>query len=205
MSAVSRPSARGVANGADGELNEWRSRTRVFLQPIAAPSILGLYGFACATFVVTAYLVGWYGKPTSPLLIFPVRHCRRRDRAGRGGPVGVQGARRAGHRDPRHLGGGSGGTLRHADVSGHPMAVSHASSTSGACAEEPSAISSSTRPGTAAWISSDGLPNDEAAYRAAVSGLIRSVNGSPASIDANSMTHAPSSGDSWLPAPSRTV
>jgi uncharacterized protein len=43
----------------------------VFLQPIAAPSILGLYGFACATFMVTAYLVGWYGKPTSPLLIFP--------------------------------------------------------------------------------------------------------------------------------------
>jgi succinate-acetate transporter protein len=43
----------------------------VFLQPIAAPSILGLYGFAAATFIVTAYLVGWYGKPTSPLLIFP--------------------------------------------------------------------------------------------------------------------------------------
>ena len=71
MSAVSQPSARGLANGADGELNEWRSHTRVFLQPIAAPSILGLYGFACATSVVTAYLVGWYGKPTSPLLIFP--------------------------------------------------------------------------------------------------------------------------------------
>jgi len=43
----------------------------VFLQPIAAPSILGLYGFAAATFMVTAYQVGWYGKATSPLLIFP--------------------------------------------------------------------------------------------------------------------------------------
>jgi hypothetical protein len=53
------------------ELSEWRSHARVFLQPIAAPSILGLYGFAAATFIVTAYLVGWYGKATSPLLIFP--------------------------------------------------------------------------------------------------------------------------------------
>jgi succinate-acetate transporter protein len=43
----------------------------VFLQPIAAPSILGLFGFAAATFIVTAHLVGWYGKPTSPALIFP--------------------------------------------------------------------------------------------------------------------------------------
>jgi uncharacterized protein len=43
----------------------------VFLQPIAAPSILGLYGFACATFMVTAHMVGWYGSATSPLLIFP--------------------------------------------------------------------------------------------------------------------------------------
>jgi succinate-acetate transporter protein len=43
----------------------------VFLQPIAAPSILGLFGFAAATFMVTAYLVGWYGTPKSPALIFP--------------------------------------------------------------------------------------------------------------------------------------
>ncbi|HUA44292.1 MAG TPA: GPR1/FUN34/YaaH family transporter [Solirubrobacteraceae bacterium] len=71
MSTASQPAARGMTNGAAGELSEWRSHARVFLQPIAAPSILGLYGFACATFIVTAYLVGWYGKPTSPLLIFP--------------------------------------------------------------------------------------------------------------------------------------
>jgi succinate-acetate transporter protein len=60
-----------MTNGATGEFREWRDHTRVFLQPIAAPSILGLYGFAAATFMVTAYLVGWYGKATSPLLIFP--------------------------------------------------------------------------------------------------------------------------------------
>ena len=52
-------------------LEEWRGHARVFLQPVAAPSILGLYGFAAATFIVTAYLVGWYGTASSPLLIFP--------------------------------------------------------------------------------------------------------------------------------------
>jgi succinate-acetate transporter protein len=71
MSATAQPASRGYANGASAEFREWREHTRVFLQPIAAPSILGLYGFSAATFIVTAYLVGWYGKATSPLLIFP--------------------------------------------------------------------------------------------------------------------------------------
>src|SRR5436305_3893028 len=70
MSTGTQPRTHG-ANGAAGELREWREHARVCLQPIAAPSILGLYGFAAATFIVTAYLVGWYGKSTSPLLIFP--------------------------------------------------------------------------------------------------------------------------------------
>lgn len=61
----------GASNGLAAELNEWRGHTRVFLQPIAAPSILGLFGFSAATFIVTAYLVGWYGTARSPLLIFP--------------------------------------------------------------------------------------------------------------------------------------
>jgi succinate-acetate transporter protein len=60
-----------LTNGAAAEFNAWRDHTRVFLQPIAAPSILGLYGFAAATFAVTAHLVGWYGNGSSPLLIFP--------------------------------------------------------------------------------------------------------------------------------------
>lgn len=71
MSTTAQPTARGTTNGATGEFREWRDHARVFLQPIAAPSILGLYGFAVATFMVTAYQVGWYGKATSPLLIFP--------------------------------------------------------------------------------------------------------------------------------------
>jgi succinate-acetate transporter protein len=68
---MSRGSTHAATNGVSAELNEWRTHARVFLQPIAAPSILGLFGFAVATFMVTAHLVGWYGKATSPLLIFP--------------------------------------------------------------------------------------------------------------------------------------
>jgi uncharacterized protein len=71
MSTGTQAMGRAGTNGAAAELNLWRDHTRVFLQPIAAPSILGLYGFAAATFMVTAYMVGWYGKATSPLLIFP--------------------------------------------------------------------------------------------------------------------------------------
>src|SRR5919201_444402 len=44
---------------------------RVFLQPIAAPSILGLAGFAGATFIVASNLAGWWGTPKSPLALAP--------------------------------------------------------------------------------------------------------------------------------------
>jgi len=71
MTTGTQSAPRAATNGAAAELSEWRSHARVFLQPIAAPSILGLFGFAAATFMVTANLVGWYGSGTSPLLIFP--------------------------------------------------------------------------------------------------------------------------------------
>jgi uncharacterized protein len=71
MSTGTRSEARTGSNGAAAELGVWRDHARVLLQPIAAPSILGLYGFACATFMVTAHQVGWYGSAASPLLIFP--------------------------------------------------------------------------------------------------------------------------------------
>ncbi len=45
--------------------------TRVVLQPIAAPSILGLAGFAGATFIVASNLAGWWGTPHSPLALAP--------------------------------------------------------------------------------------------------------------------------------------
>jgi uncharacterized protein len=47
------------------------ARMRIMLQPIAAPSILGLFGFAGATFMVAAHLAGWYGDTKSGQFIFP--------------------------------------------------------------------------------------------------------------------------------------
>lgn len=58
------------ANGS-GEFDRWRSSTRVFLQPIAAPSVLGLFGFAAATFMVATNLAGWYGTTKSGVFLFP--------------------------------------------------------------------------------------------------------------------------------------
>ncbi len=43
----------------------------VSLQPLAAPSILGLFGFAGATFMVAANLAGWYGDVRTPRYLFP--------------------------------------------------------------------------------------------------------------------------------------
>lgn len=47
------------------------ARPRVFLQPIAAPSVLGLFGFAGATLIVAANLAGWYGNANTPLYLAP--------------------------------------------------------------------------------------------------------------------------------------
>lgn len=49
----------------------WRARTRVFLTPIAAPSIMGLFGFMIATVMLGAWQAGWYGSAATPLVIFP--------------------------------------------------------------------------------------------------------------------------------------
>jgi succinate-acetate transporter protein len=61
----------GLTNGNAAEFDRWRQSTRVFLQPIAAPSVLGLFGFAAATFMVATNLAGWYGNNMSGLYIFP--------------------------------------------------------------------------------------------------------------------------------------
>lgn len=72
MSATSPPPT-GTPAHRDGHhtLEGWRDNTRVFLQPIAAPSILGLFGFAAATFIVAAHLAGWYGDSDSPIYLAP--------------------------------------------------------------------------------------------------------------------------------------
>ena len=71
MSTMS-PHARAARSGnGAGRHDEWLDHTRVFLQPIAAPSILGLFGFAGATFIVAANMAGWYGGPKSAEFLFP--------------------------------------------------------------------------------------------------------------------------------------
>ena len=67
--------SRGAPAPVDGQDTEfWRSHTQISLQPVAAPSILGLYGFAASTFIVAGYLAGMYGSgnPGIPLILFPL-------------------------------------------------------------------------------------------------------------------------------------
>jgi hypothetical protein len=66
--------ATHLLHGGDTEFDvpaEWTERSRVVLEPIAAPSILGLFGFAGATFIVAAHLAGWYGGNSTALYLFP--------------------------------------------------------------------------------------------------------------------------------------
>jgi succinate-acetate transporter protein len=51
--------------------NESTSQTRIFLQPIAGPQVLGLYGLSAATFLIAAYWAHWFGSEASPLYLFP--------------------------------------------------------------------------------------------------------------------------------------
>lgn len=44
---------------------------QIYLQPVAAPSILGLYGFAGATFMVAAHMAHWFGGPSTDLYLAP--------------------------------------------------------------------------------------------------------------------------------------
>lgn len=45
---------------------------RVFLTPIAPPATLGLFGFFASTMVVSTWLLGWWGSPTSPPTMFQI-------------------------------------------------------------------------------------------------------------------------------------
>jgi uncharacterized protein len=44
---------------------------RIVLQPIAAPSVLGWFGCAGATFIVAAWMAGSYGSDATPDFLFP--------------------------------------------------------------------------------------------------------------------------------------
>jgi succinate-acetate transporter protein len=54
--------------------SEWEdgfARPRVMLQPYAAPSVLGLFGFASATFMVALHLTGVYGNAATNVTLWP--------------------------------------------------------------------------------------------------------------------------------------
>ncbi len=50
---------------------EEQPQAHISLQPIAPPSILGLYGFAGATFMVAAHMAHWFGGTQTNLVLFP--------------------------------------------------------------------------------------------------------------------------------------
>lgn len=62
----------GQPRGGDGDYTFWREHTHINLTPVAAPSILGLFGFAVATFMVATNLAGWYGNLATPLILAPL-------------------------------------------------------------------------------------------------------------------------------------
>lgn len=68
--ATAYPSGH-AAGHEDDPYTAWRGQSRIFLQPIAAPSILGLFGFAGATMMVGAWQAGWFGNANTGLMIFP--------------------------------------------------------------------------------------------------------------------------------------
>jgi succinate-acetate transporter protein len=49
----------------------WIARSRIVLTPMAAPSIMGLFGFMIGTVMLGAYQAGWYGNAATPLIIWP--------------------------------------------------------------------------------------------------------------------------------------
>ena len=50
---------------------EERPQTHIWTQPLAAPSILGLYGFAGATFMVAAHMAHWFGGAQTNMVLWP--------------------------------------------------------------------------------------------------------------------------------------
>jgi hypothetical protein len=58
---ATRASSNGHASGPPP--------ARVVLQPLAAPSILGYFALAAASFVVGAHAAGWYGNGNTPLYL----------------------------------------------------------------------------------------------------------------------------------------
>jgi succinate-acetate transporter protein len=63
--------AATVPPAAGDDYEAWQARSRIVLTPIAAPSIIGLFGFMIATLMLGAYQAGFYGDSRTPLIIWP--------------------------------------------------------------------------------------------------------------------------------------
>lgn len=70
MSTVDDSGTHAAQRGLNTE-EAWEARSRIMLQPVAHPSVLGLFGFAGATFMVAAHLAGWYGTTDTPVFLAP--------------------------------------------------------------------------------------------------------------------------------------
>jgi succinate-acetate transporter protein len=66
-----RDTAGDSQEWAPVESEGWPERTRIVLTPVAAPSILGLFGFGGATFMVASLLAGWWGGTASVPILAP--------------------------------------------------------------------------------------------------------------------------------------
>lgn len=77
---------------------------QIYLQPIAAPSILGLYGFAGATFMVAAHIAHWYGTATTDFYLVPFAALFGVCSSIQRGNVGLQGPRRSCNSNARNVG-----------------------------------------------------------------------------------------------------
>ncbi|MFR0355840.1 acetate uptake transporter [Streptomyces sediminimaris] len=71
MTSQAQPPAPHGMDDPDG-YEAWQARSRLVLTPVAAPSILGLFGFGAATFTVASNLAEWWGNAvTSPVVLAP--------------------------------------------------------------------------------------------------------------------------------------
>jgi uncharacterized protein len=68
MSTMEERRATALA-GTDAGTNGWA--TRIVLQPIAAPSVLGLAGFSVATFMVASLQAKWWGTAADLRVVAP--------------------------------------------------------------------------------------------------------------------------------------
>ena len=68
------PASATTAYPAEGDhqgVHAWLDRTRVVVTPLAAPSILGLFGFFAGTIMVGTNIAGWWGTSSSGLALWP--------------------------------------------------------------------------------------------------------------------------------------